>query len=77
MGYFLKDRDHFLAYMSIRKGKVSIHNILLYFLHLFPCTDGVGVFRQPLIQNYLKFFVVKQSFFTTLVDLMDLSLIQN
>ncbi|XP_008474899.1 protein PAT1 homolog 1 isoform X1 [Diaphorina citri] len=28
MGYFLKDRDHFLAYMSIRKGKVLGYRLL-------------------------------------------------
>lgn len=27
MSSFLKDRDHFLAYMSIRKGKVSFSRL--------------------------------------------------
>jgi hypothetical protein len=26
--------------------------LLLLLLHLFPCTDEVGVFRQPLNQPY-------------------------
>ncbi|KAI5699700.1 hypothetical protein M8J75_007135 [Diaphorina citri] len=70
MGYFLKDRDHFLAYMSIRKGKVLGYRLLRlrqddrFWLMLFQDfrllvtrdeTEEILLTYLPVLRSWLQF----------------------